>query len=78
MQLIKQRSKRGVTCHGCGIKSESDPTGRLPWIDVKTKNIRPGQVYLQINNGTTGRGRHEKNYCFPCVNKEMKSKVWGE
>ncbi len=41
--------------------SISDPTGVLPWIDVKAYAPK-GTVYYQISNGTIGRGAHYRNY----------------
>lgn len=38
-----------------------DPTGVLPYIDVKAY-VPKGTVYYQISNGTIGRGAHYRNY----------------
>lgn len=57
-----------------------DPTGCLPWIDVKAY-IQKGEVYYQIDNGTIGQGRRYKNYSekamMELINKDATAWVIG-
>ena len=49
-----------------------DPTGELPWIDVKAY-IEKGGVYYQINNGTIGKGSRSYNLSEKAMSKLINS-----
>lgn len=49
-----------------------DPTGELPWIDVKAY-IEKGGVYYQINNGTIGKGARTYNLSERAMNELINS-----
>lgn len=51
--LRKTRIHSDDTC-------ESDPTGVLPWIDIKAY-AEKGTIYYQISNGTIGKGARSYN-----------------
>lgn len=58
----------------------SDPTGQLPWIDIKAY-IPKGEIYYQVSNGTIGRGAYYKNFSqkamMKIINSEARTWVQG-
>lgn len=54
--------------------SIDDPTGELPWIDVKAY-CEKGTVYYQISNGTIGKGARTYNMSERAMQELLASKA---
>lgn len=54
--------------------SIDDPTGELPWIDVKAY-CEKGTIYYQISNGTIGKGARSYNMSERAMKELLDSKA---
>ena len=74
MFITKRFAQKKTRMHSDDTSIE-DPTGQLPWIDVKAY-VPKGTVYYQISNGTAGRGAHYKNYSERAMQELITSTAW--
>jgi len=71
MYITKRFALRKTRIHSDDTVTD-DPTGALPYIDVKAYAPK-GTVYYQISNGTIGRGAHYRNYSERAMQELMDS-----
>lgn len=71
MWITKKFALRKTRMHSDDTVAD-DPTGVLPYIDVKAYAPK-GTIYYQISNGTIGRGARYRNYSEQAMAELMSS-----
>lgn len=73
MWITKKFALRKTRMHSDDTVAD-DPTGVLPYIDVKAYAPK-GTIYYQISNGSIGRNAHYKNYSERAMQTLMSSQA---